>query len=220
MLLNIQMTTSKDNMSFITGTSAKEMSRYLEKDYFFQADFDVFASKTELETGEEVDEISDEDKVRVGEIVASFIDEANCLNDGVDALVIADDESIDFGIALDAMQRSRDYEKLSINKEWQPLFTVYMDTFYIYPEYRNKGIGTYLLNNIGDILRIFTNKEIHAVGVILKPQCLSGETMTEEEESAMLRKMQRLFKNAGYKKIKNSEVYMNNYGATDSYIPR
>lgn len=214
MLLNIQMETTKDIMPFYTDTPAKECAKDTEEDYFFVAEFAIFASKTEIETGEEVDEISEKDKVQVGKIVASFIDEGNCLDDGVNPFIIADDDNADFGIAIDAMHHARAYEELSINKEWKPLFTVYMDTFYIYPEYRNKGIGTYLLENIGEILRIFTNKDIHAVGVILKPQCLNGETMTEEEEVAMLRKMQRIFKRAGYKKI-SDEVYMNNYGARD-----
>lgn len=214
MLLNIEMTTSKDGMLFDTNAPAKECAQDSEQSYFFQAYFKVFASRKEMANNEEVDNLVCEDKVQVAEIVASFIDERNCLNDDVSAFEIADGDNADFGIAIDAMQRTRAYKNLSVNKEWLPLFTVYMDTFYVYPEYRNRGVGTYLIENIGEILRIFTNQDIHAVGVILKPQCLNGEIMTEEEEAAMLCKMKKLFKKAGYKKI-SDEVYMNNYGARD-----
>ena len=214
MFLNIEMTTTKDRMLFDTYVPTQESAKDSLKAYYFKASFNVFASKAEIENGEEVAWIDDEDKVQVAKIVASFIDEENCLNDDVDAFFMADGENGDFGNAIYAMQHARAYKELSVNKEWKPLFTVYMDAFYVYPEYRNKGIGTYLLNNIGEIFRIFTNKDIHAVGVILNPQCLKGESMTEKEEAAMLRKMQRLFKRAGYKKI-SDECLMNNYGARD-----
>ncbi len=203
MYLRIEMDTNKGNILF--DTNDKTIKTVKDKDegyYIYRENFKVYNAIT--------NEI-------VAKITGTFLDEERCLNDEMDLYYISDIIDQESADAFSALLDDERYKYVSDDISWRPLLTCYLDTFYVMPEYRGKGIGTYLLSNLPDIFNVYLNRYIHAIVTYPKPLPLSGETITEKEESEMLLKMKRHLKRAGYAEIGKSNFYIQNFATKSDY---
>ena len=90
-------------------------------------------------------------------------------------------------------------------------FLCYIDRFYVMPKYRRKGIGTYLLENLPNIIEFYFNYRVQAITTYPAPMCLSGETMTDLQQKRMLTKIKRHFEHVGYREMNRSNFYIKIY---------
>ena len=155
--------------------------------------------------------IYDEKENLVAEISAFFIDESRSYNNGLSITTVADCMSQELLDAVKVLVKTEDYDEIIFT----PAYTCYIQTFYVYPEFRNMGIGKYLWENIADIFEYFMNKDIHAIIVYPKPHTIikNGNTFEKEpiEDDEMLQKMKSWLVLGGYKEIDNSNYFMKIY---------
>ena len=155
--------------------------------------------------------IYDEKENLVAEISAFFIDESRSYNNGLSITTDADCMSQELLDAVKVLVKTEDYDEIIFT----PAYTCYIQTFYVYPEFRNMGIGKYLWENIADIFEYFMNKDIHAIIVYPKPHTIikNGNTFEKEpiEDDEMLQKMKSGLVLGGYKEIDNSNYFMKIY---------
>lgn len=155
--------------------------------------------------------IYDEKENLVAEISAFFIDESRSYNNGLSITTVADCMSQELLDAVKVLVKTEDYDEIIFT----PAYTCYIQTFYVYPEFRNMGIGKYLWENIADIFEYFMNKDIHAIIVYPKPHTIikNGNTFEKEpiEDDEMLQKMKSGLVLGGYKEIDNSNYFMKIY---------
>ena len=155
--------------------------------------------------------IYDEKENLVAEISAFFIDESRSYNNGLSITTVADCMSQELLDTIKVLVKTEDYDEIIFT----PAYTCYIQTFYVYPEFRNMGIGKYLWENIADIFEYFMNKDIHAIIVYPKPHTIikNGNTFEKEpiEDDEMLQKMKSGLVLGGYKEIDNSNYFMKIY---------
>ena len=155
--------------------------------------------------------IYDEKENLVAEISAFFIDESRSYNNGLSITTVADCMSQELLDAVKVLVKTEDYDEIIFT----PAYTCYIQTLYVYPEFRNMGIGKYLWENIADIFEYFMNKDIHAIIVYPKPHTIikNGNTFEKEpiEDDEMLQKMKSGLVLGGYKEIDNSNYFMKIY---------
>ena len=115
------------------------------------------------------------------------------------------------------MVATESFEHLFNDKEYNERigenssFLCYLDKFYVKPNYRRKGIGTYLLENLPDIIDLYFNCRVQAVTVYPAPMPLSGEVMSDSQKKRMFTKMKRCFEQAGYREMNESNFYVRIY---------
>ena len=155
--------------------------------------------------------IYDEKENLVAEISAFFIDESRSYNNGLSITTVADCMSQELLDAIKVLVKSEDYDEIIFT----PAYTCYIQTLYVYPEFRNMGIGKYLWENIADIFEYFMNKDIHAIIVYPKPHTIikNGNTFEKEpiEDDEMLQRMKSGLVLGGFKEIDNSNYFMKIY---------
>ncbi len=155
--------------------------------------------------------IYDEKENLVAEISAFFIDESRSYNNGLSITTVADCMSQELLDAIKVLVKTEDYDEIIFT----PAYTCYIQTLYVYPEFRNMGIGKYLWENIADIFEYFMNKDIHAIIVYPKPHTIikNGNTFEKEpiEDDEMLQKMKSGLVLGGFKEIDNSNYFMKIY---------
>ena len=155
--------------------------------------------------------IYDEKENLVAEISAFFIDESRSYNNGLSITTVADCMSQELLDTIKVLVKTEDYDEIIFT----PAYTCYIQTLYVYPEFRNMGIGKYLWENIADIFEYFMNKDIHAIIVYPKPHTIikNGNTFEKEpiEDDEMLQKMKSGLVLGGYKEIDNSNYFMKIY---------
>lgn len=155
--------------------------------------------------------IYDEKENLVAEISAFFIDESRSYNNGLSITTVADCMSQELLDAIKVLVKTEDYDEIIFTSA----YTCYIQTLYVYPEFRNMGIGKYLWENIADIFEYFMNKDIHAIIVYPKPHTIikNGNTFEKEpiEDDEMLQKMKSGLVLGGYKEIDNSNYFMKIY---------
>ena len=196
MELRIEMLDSKNDL--LVFTDEKFMERVVTeiRDYCcINAMFHIYDEKENLDA----------------EISAFFIDESRSYNNGLSITTVADCMSQELLDAVKVLVKTEDYDEIIFT----PAYTCYIQTFYVYPEFRNMGIGKYLWENIADIFEYFMNKDIHAIIVYPKPHTIikNGNTFEKEpiEDDEMLQKMKSGLVLGGYKEIDNSNYFMKIY---------
>ena len=123
-------------------------------------DFEAYVHKYYFKTGFKlytIDDIYSPTKNIVAVIEAVFFNIKHIYSDDVNIQDIADVVENDFGEdisnAINVFIDNRDF--INNNFEQSELLC-YLHRLYIYPEYRDKGIGTYIFENIQDIFEYIT----------------------------------------------------------------
>ena len=205
MFLRVKTRSTENDIVFNTDYNALENAQdQFDGYYVYRVYFDVFAME-EGDIGKECKEI------KVAEFTGTFVDDVRCLNDGVDPFYAADSIDQDVATAFENLfYRSRRYKFVSDDDSCVPLVSCYLDRFYVLPEYRGQGIGSYLLKNLDDIIEININRRVWAIVTYPSAFHASDETYTEEERMKMLRTMKRCFKKAGYKELADTNYFIKN----------
>ena len=204
MTLKFTMNSTQNNLLFHTDENAIDSSRTCFEGYYvYQSFFDVYM----------VEELSDNccdlKETKVAEIAATFVDENRCLNDGVDLFEAADIIDQDIASAFEILfYRSRKYKQVSEDAAAVPLVSCYLDRLYVLPEHRNKGIGTYLLDNLADIFEVHVNRCVRAIITYPAPFHMSEEVVNDADREKMLKTMKRHLKKAGYKEFGNTNYFI------------
>lgn len=78
----------------------------------------------------------------------------------------------------------------------------YIDRFYISPRFRQRGIGSYLLDNLQDILKYLLNANIAYFVTFINPRNSKGE-----DDNKMKKIMMNIFSKSDFEEIDNSGYY-------------
>lgn len=159
----------------------------------------------------EVDECY-EPKNKVAKIEGYIFDEEKCDEDGIDIVEAADMLYQEIYEAMFALYNSKIYnkEKTDDLNYYFPPYQCYLSRFYVFPEYRKKGLGKYLLVNLSDILDEIFNIGIGFIIAFINPLTLDGVKWTEykDKNNEMRDYMRQFFINNGYNKHGRSKYYI------------
>lgn len=158
-------------------------------------DFEAHVHKYYFKTGFKLYMVDDsyaptDNIVAVVETV--FFNIKHIYNDDVDIQDIADVIENDFGEdishAIDIFINNTKYVS---NDFEQSELLCYLHRLYIYPEYRNKGVGTYIFENMQDIFEYITGYQTKIIIIYPKPQepKRNGWSSSEDKGGVMLNKM-------------------------------
>ena len=138
------------------------------------------------------------------------------LSSEIDAAFIADGISGDFYEAVARLEESGEYIDVFLDDCLDVFYTpllLYVKTFFVLPEYRKKGIGEAILNNLPKILEDAFEVSPRYTCILCQPQEICNrngiiDVGKDIENSNMLNAMIRLIKKCGYEKIpKQTENY-------------
>lgn len=176
------------------------------------------------------DTIDDDSEDTVATMRVTFFDEMRIINNyrcpsnremGREMVYIADGISSDLCAAAEALAYSTalDDKHIGEDKQVLPIFTCYLDRFYVYPKYRNMGVGSYVHRNIQAILEYAFNLNLRCIITYPCPQEPGGsiehkgfESVSDEEKkNTMLAKMISNLKKGGFKQLRKYPKYYVKY---------
>lgn len=180
-------------------------------------DFEAHVHKYYLKTGFKLYMVDDsyaptDNIVAVVETV--FFNIKHIYNDNVDIQDIADVIENDFGEdishAIDIFINNTDYVD---NDFEQSELLCYLHRLYIYPEYRDKGVGTYIFENIQDIFEYITGYQTKAIIIYPKPQepKSNGWGASEDKDGVMLNKMISKIEQFQFYPIEDTGFYIKDF---------
>lgn len=225
MIMTIKAFSSRHNKTILDSDHPFIKEQYYDEDsYVFTGGFDLcFGSDSN--DPDDMDDIEDngihtncEKGEKIATVLCTFFDEDRILNEGQDIVYVSDMIDSDTCGAISTLVKSKLHkQEIDENKIFLSLFTCYIDRFYIYPKFRQRGIARYILENMEDILLYLFNTHIHSYVTCLKPQQPNKEgnwVDSHDENGDMLKRMIRVFKAAGYKRLGKSEFFACNCAAT------
>lgn len=196
MKLKIEVRSTRDELFIDTNKPFVDNIRFADEYYYFYFDLYFFKGKNQIS---EVHGLA-------------FDEEANDDNDYAIG-DIADDLSGDAGIAIFTMLQSDLYNDILLGSVFTNTYSVYIDKVYVDPEYRNKGIGKYILDNLRSILQHTFNISTRCFTIVPRPQIPNEEDEWENDPDINGEKrkiMIKVIEQAGYKQIEDTEVWANN----------
>lgn len=146
----------------------------------------------------------------VAQIKTIIFDYENIINDGISFEDVADCAMLESSINDDLVRLNNAIHDSNIPIDISGLFC-YLKRAYVYTEFRNKGIATYIFNNLQKILEYITNQEISTITVFPKPQTetLDGRWKNiKDPHDKMLTKMIKRLQESDFKQIGGSGFYI------------
>lgn len=85
----------------------------------------------------------------------------------------------------------------------------YLDRFYVFPNFRQNGIGSYLLNNMQSVLKFLLNANINSFTTFINPHNYVDKKWIciEDNDDGMKEIMVRFYKKYGFNQICDSGYY-------------
>lgn len=199
MELNIDVWSSRNEISYVDPVEPFQ--------YYAEVGFEeIYSSKISIS-------ITDEDtKELVAEVSLITFCEDTILNDHEDILDIADAISIDCFASINYLIQSKAYSQEIRDEElaWRSTHIAYISKVYIYPKYRKRGIGKYILQNLYDILLYSLNIYVRCFTIFIKPQRPTENGWENIIDENMSNLMVNVVKKVGYKQTFNSNHYILN----------
>lgn len=174
------------------------------------SEYDKYSSKIEIKIYDienENDDYKNNEDLNVVAII-----EAQLLN--IDKIEEDDEELVDIADMLDGevygniyeLRNSKFYDEEAIYQG----YACCLEKLYVMPEYRKKGVGKYLINNLTKIIEYFTNTDITYTVLCLNPLCLNDEKWEQlkQEKTQMKNIMKKTYKAAGFKQIRNTNHFV------------
>lgn len=174
-------------------------------EYSFQGNFDFVLKEEKCHSGIELATVS-----------GIFFDENKILNEGQDVVDIADMFTSDTYEAIDVLMRSELFQReIDEDKSMTPLFNCYIERVFINPEYRNKGLGNYIFNNLDQIFLHCFNTLIRCFVILPAPQILIGGQWrdADDKDSEMLKVMINTLVKSNFEQLENPKYYGKNCAA-------
>lgn len=152
-----------------------------------------------------------EEDTLVAEVYGVVFDEEKIINEGQDIVDIADMYDGDTEGAISTLIKSKIYkQELDENLIFTSPYSCYIEKVYVNPEYRGKGIGKYIFNNLYDIFLHCLNIHIRCFIIYPKPQQPDDEGNWEnspDEDGSMKKLMIDVIKKSGYREIGKSGYF-------------
>lgn len=199
-------------LKFVYGNSNKEslidMNKNFEEDL---SEYDRYSSYISIKIYDtDNDSYDEDDKLDKLEIVAiiqaQLFNMAKIEEDGEDIVDIADMYDQEVYDNIYQLYNSKFYDA----NELFPSYICNLERLYIMPKYRQKDIGGYLLKNLPEIIKYYTNSYIDYIVLRLRP--LNYENgkweQIKNDSSKMLSIMKYSYKKAGYKPIRNTNWFV------------
>lgn len=214
MNLKIDAYSSNHSVLIDTGDSFKnQLDRMEEMKYCFDCGFSLY------ETDEYGDVI---EGGLIAEVHGILFDKDKILNDNLTLDEVADWTDGDaFGGMVHLLKSKVFKEEIDEDKFFMPLFECYISTLYVYPKYRNQGLGKYIFENLCDILEHCFNVTIHCIYIYPNPQVpkkvsnlTSWVDLDDNKKDDMKKHMISVLHKAGYRRLgKNTGYFVLNCAA-------
>ena len=129
----------------------------------------------------------------------------------------ADCYSLDAFKAIDKLVKSKPYKQRQVKPAEYGQHTLYIERFYVYPEFRNQGYGNWLLQNLDDLVEYYFNVSLYFAVTMLVPQEPIGSDDThkdidyfdwkDNDAPEMNELLKKTFVDAGFKRLGRSDIY-------------
>lgn len=194
-------------------TESYNLSAFDElKKYSRAIALDIFHYLTD-EDGEEIGE-----RVQVAEIRGRIFDNTRIMNDLATYIGISDYYGVDEeGALINLFKYVEDKEDINPDKECKDLYDMYLERFWVEPEFRGKGIASFILDNLRNILSAQLSIEIGAVITYPKPEYPKNECEKQiwatypELEETMYNIMKHTFVTHGYEEKYGGNWFIRDY---------
>ena len=181
----------------LCGNLIEDTSKTVPHYHFFRVFFDTYTLNEE--TGR--DDF-------VAEIIFTVFDKDICLKDNIhptEAIVAMDEEE---SVAFSTLFKSK---ALNENDDATLLETCYLNRFYIHPNYRNKGVGTFLVHNLLDMLESHFYRDFKAVVTLPYPLAIRELPLSKDAWKEMDTKLKRCLVNAGFEEFDDKKHYIKKF---------
>lgn len=137
---------------------------------------------------------------------------------GIDIIDACDEHSQDLynaAVYLNQFERNdkEDFwndwvDKLDDNYMYNDYMNAYIDTLYVYPEFRNKGLGELLIEQLPAFVRYYYKTSLYLAAIVSSPHVINEDGTKEPiEDEEMHKKMNKFVEKHGFTEIeKNSYV--------------
>lgn len=155
--------------------------------------------------------IAEEKEQEVAVIKGILFDENKLEESGLDIVEAADYIAQDEYDAAYWLSEFEGYKGIEGDDEWiwKGSYSGYIATFYVYEEYRNKGIAKYLFSNIHKLLKYSLNINLRCISIYPQPQNPEGWNNISDDD--MMRNMIQVIERNGFIKIGNEGYYARTY---------
>lgn len=147
------------------------------------------------------DEKDNESKITVGDAICTYINAYDCLtNKEIDLFYLADSYELDLGTAVSPVID----EDGCLKDEYLGSDVLYIERFYIKPEYRGNGIGQLLFPLMLNIV----SKNAGVITIIPAPSEEDGNTRIDKEDKRYkptLKRMTSFIKQFNFKRINSKD---------------
>ena len=150
---------------------------------------------------------------KIGSLQTTFLDEELISNETTGSLArIADSIDEETSRAFGHLEKSNIFHRpCQGGIQLLPFHSCYIATFYIDSEYRSKGLGSHLLNNLSRIYLHMFNIYVNCVIVYPKPSRPKTGWGHKDEELERRKQMCEFFEKNGFEEIGGSGFYVRNY---------
>lgn len=172
--------------------------------YYINAGFDLYVVNDDYSITEE----------KAATVNAIFFNIKNIYNDGINiediAYVIDTSFTDDIVSAIELFLNNDLLPETDFNKT--ELF-FYLNRVYIYPEFRNNGIATYIFENMQEIFEYIIGEKISSILIYPKPQEPSGYKWrnSEDNDNIMLNKMISKIEQFEFIPVDETGFYIKNF---------
>lgn len=192
----IEITSSRGCLKYFDFTEPVEGNIYEEKQWSLEFFIRVFAEGEEQE---------------VAVVEGILFDENKLEESGLDIVEAADYIAQDEYIAAYWLSQFEGYKDNEGDDEWiwEGSYSGYIATFYVYEQYRNKGIAKYIFSNIHKLLKYSLNINLRCVCIYPQPQDPDGWNNISDDE--MMRTMIQVIERNGFIKTGDEGYYARTY---------
>ena len=162
MLFVIRKSDNKDNFSFSTNTSPLENADlWMEGYYYHRLDLSIF---------------NEDDKVKIADLVIYCFDIKKIEDSEVNLEYVADSINADVDSSMAILSAA----KLIPDNVCEKPMLCYIDKLYIKPKFRHKGLGSWLMKNVAELIKFYYDKEPY--GFVIYPRPLDGRNPDDINE--------------------------------------
>ena len=190
----IEITSSRGVLEYFDFTESVENNIYEEKEWSLNFLIRVF-----VEEGQEV-----------AIIKGTLFDENKLEECGLDIVEAADYIAQDENSASYWLSQFEGYRDDGGDEWiWEDSYSGYIATFYVYEEYRHKGIAKYLFSNIHKLLKYSLNISVRCLCIYPQPQ--NPVTWKNISDDEMMKTIIQVIERNGFVKIGNEGFYAKSY---------
>lgn len=199
MFFVIRKSDNKDNYSFDTESTPLESGDYMLEGYYYQRlDLNIFDEEDKIQMAHVVIYCFDMERIKASEVNLDYVSDSIKGDVYFSMSVLAENKLIPMG----------GWKK-------KPMLC-YIDKLYIKPEFRHKGLGSWLMENVEELIKFYYDKE--AYGFVTYPRPLDGrnpDDITEklDKTSEMYQLMVNLITKNGFSEIQESNCFFKKCGS-------